>query len=185
VDPDGHRTAKGDTPNGGVHWLYTKKEYTDYVLRCDFQFALPKPTGTASGITPRAALEKGATGARSQRLRVPLRNLGDAPRTGAVLYTITDAVDPKEPLAELATGTWHALELDVRGPRIKVTINGKLVNDVELKKIDRTLLAKTERWAEAELDRAKGHIGIVSWRNPVKYRNIRVKDLSAVPPKMP
>ena len=33
VDPDGHLTARGDTPAGRQHWLLTKKEYTDYVLR--------------------------------------------------------------------------------------------------------------------------------------------------------
>jgi WD40 repeat protein len=181
VDPDGLLTVKGDTPAGGVHWLYTKQQYTDYVLRLEFKFALPNPTGTAAAVAPRAALEKGATGARSQRVRVPLRNHGDAPRTGAVMYTINDAVEPKQPLGELATGTWHALELEVRGPNVRVTINGKPVNDVDLTKIDRTLLAKTERWAEAELDRRKGHIGLMSWRNPVKLRNIRVKDLSADP----
>jgi hypothetical protein len=181
VDPDGLLTVKGDTPAGGVHWLYTKKEYTDYVLRMDFKFVLPNPTGTAIAITPRAALEKGATGTRSARLRVPLRNHSDAPRTGAVMYTINDMVDPKPPVGELATGTWHTLELDVRGPQIKVTINGKPVNDVDLKKIDRTLFAKTERWAEAELDRTKGHIGLMSWRNPVKLRNIRVKELTESP----
>lgn len=45
---------------------------------------------------------------------------------------------------------------------------------VVVRVIDRTVLANAEKSAEAELDSTEGHIGLQSWRNPVKFRNIRV-----------
>ena len=69
--------------------------------------------------------------------------------------------DRPSPLA-LGAGEWHKVEIEVRGTLVKVAINGKPVNDVDMTKIDRTLLAKVEKWAEADLDRKKGHIGIQS-----------------------
>ena len=59
-----------------------------------------------------------------------------------------------------------------------MTINGNPVNDVDLTKIDRTFI---RNWAQAELDRKQGHIGLTSWQHPTKFRNIRVKELTSVP----
>ncbi len=95
-----------------------------------------------------------------------------------MIYTDADAKEPLAPIGPLATGTWHTLEIEVRWPKVKVTINGKLVNDVDLAKIDRTNI---RNWAKAGLALEKGHIGLQSWRNPTKFRNIRVKELAAGP----
>jgi serine/threonine protein kinase len=179
VDPDGNLTARGDTPAGRQHWLLTKKEYSDYILRFEVLFTVA--AGANSGIAIRSQPDGPAV--RPQRLHVELRNVDrGVPKVGALVYTANDAVEPKNPIGGLGAGEWHKVEIDVRGTQVKVTINGKLVNDVDMTKIDRTLLAKVEKWAEADLDRKKGHIGIQSQRNAVKFRNIRVKELAGAPP---
>ena len=89
-----------------------------------------------------------------------------------------DAVEPSVPIGQLAPGRWHVLEIEVRWPKVKVTINGKLVNDVDLTKIERTDI---RNWAKVELDRKQGHIGLQSWQHATRFRNIRVKELSGVP----
>ncbi len=53
VDADGSLFVKGDIP-AGMYWLLTKKEYTDYVLRLEFQFVEPLPTFTDSGVAIRS-----------------------------------------------------------------------------------------------------------------------------------
>ncbi len=89
------------------------------------------------------------------------------------------AVVPKEAPPLKPTGDWNTLKVEAVGPRLKVSINGNVVNDVDLSKVDRSKLAPRKKGAaEANLDRKSGRIGLQSANAPMKFRNIRVKDLS-------
>ena len=75
-------------------------------------------------------------------------------------------------------GNWNTLEIEAVGTRLKVTVNGELVNDVDLAKVERSKLAPKEKGtAAANLERKSGRIGLQSGNAPIKYRNIRVKEL--------
>jgi hypothetical protein len=176
VDADGNLVAAGDTP-AGSRWLLTEKDYSDFVLRVDFSFVIPALSN--SGVTIRSL--PGLTGANRLKLEINLRSAPIKPWTAAVVYGLTadHAVVPKDPPALKPAGDWNTLEIEAVGPRLRVTINGQLVNEVDLSKIDRSTLSPKEKGpAEANLDRKRGRIGLESLNAPMKFRNIRVKELS-------
>ena len=74
------------------------------------------------------------------------------------------------------TGTpWR---LRPSAPESGAQVNGELVNDVDLSKIDRSKLTLKEKGpTEADLDRKTGRIGLQSFRGQAKFRNIRIKEL--------
>jgi uncharacterized protein (TIGR03067 family) len=177
VDADGHILTAGDTP-GSLQWLMTKKDYSNFVLRFEFQFLRTLPTHTNSGVTFRAVT--GKTGANGAKLRVELRNDPKLrPQTGAIVYAAGEYwVDPKDPPPIKPPGDWNTTEIEAIGSRVRVTVNGQLVNDVDLSKIDRSKVDIKEKGpAEADLDRSAGRIGLQSFRGQTKFRNIQVKEL--------
>ncbi|MCE9564988.1 MAG: DUF1080 domain-containing protein [Planctomycetes bacterium] len=182
VDADGTLLAAGDTL-GSPRWLLTNKQYSDYVLRLEFQIIKGPPTHTNSGVAIRAL--PGLEGPNGTKLEVQLRTDRTPPLlNGAVVFASDNSLESADPPATKSAGEWNTLEIEVRGSRVLVTLNGKPANDADLSKIDRTKLAPKEKgWIEAALDRKAGHIGLQSYRGPIKFRNIRVKDLvGGVPP---
>src|SRR5262249_33264224 len=114
-------------------------------------------------------------------MEVQIRSHPIRPWTAAVIYapTADRAVVPKEPPALKPPGDWNTMEIEAVGPRVKVTVNGKLANDVDLTKTGRSKSTLKEKGvAEAKLDRKRGRSGLESLKGPIKFRNIRVTDLS-------
>ncbi len=176
VDPDGNLLAAGEP--AGVRWLLTKKRYTDYVLRLEFQIVRGPPYHTNSGVALRAL--PGIEGPNGRKLDVAIRTVRTPPlANAAVRFASDEAVESPDPPATRPAGDWNMLEIEVRGSRVIVSMNGKLANDADLSKIDRTKLKPQDKgWVEAALDRKAGQIGLPSAHGPIKFRNIRVKDLS-------
>jgi len=173
VDADGNLAIAGEA----FRWLVTKKDYSDFVLRLEFMFA--KPVMSNGGVTIRSL--PNLIGANALKLEINIRSAPIRPWTGAVCYgrAAINAVVPKEAPTLKPDGNWNTLEIEAVGTRLKVTINGVLVNDVDLSKVDRSKLAPKEKGtAEANLDRKSGRIGLQSGNAPMKFRNLRVKDLS-------
>ena len=70
-------------------------------------------------------------------------------------------------------GTWNYEEIEVRGNKIKVTLNGHVIVDANLDSVtDPAVLKK-----HPGLARSTGHIGFLGHGSQVDFRNIRVKDL--------
>jgi len=176
VDGSGNLVITGDA-QAVLTWLVTEKEYSDFVLRLDFQFAQKLPQHVDSGVTFRALPER--SGVQGAKLRVSLNNDPNFRHPlGAVVYTAGDAVKPPDAVPFKGAGEWNTLEIEAIGSRVRVSVNGKLVNDVDLSKIDRDTISPKEGYARADLDRKSGRIGLQSHRGVIKYRNIRVKELS-------
>jgi len=72
-------------------------------------------------------------------------------------------------------GEWNFEEIEVRGQRIKVTLNGTAILDTDLSKLDRTKL--DAKHLPKGLDKTSGHIGFAGHNDPVAFRNVRVKRL--------
>jgi hypothetical protein len=70
-------------------------------------------------------------------------------------------------------GTWNFQEIEVRGQRIKVVLNGTTILDVDLATLDRSALPHVP----GGLDRAGGHIGFSGHGDPVEFRSFKVKRL--------
>lgn len=70
-------------------------------------------------------------------------------------------------------GEWNYQELEVRGQKIKVTLNGTKILDVDLDTFDRSQIETKPKG----LDNRVGHIGLAGHNDPVAFRSIKVKRL--------
>ncbi|HVR36075.1 MAG TPA: DUF1080 domain-containing protein [Methylomirabilota bacterium] len=132
-------------------WLRTEKPYADFILELEYAIE------GNSGVFFRSALEKNPafTGYEMQILsdhgREPTRHT-----TGAIYEVVGATRNMSKP-----AGEWNRARIEARGPRIRITLNGETVVDVEDKRS------------------ASGYIGLQNHddRSVVKFRNIRVTEL--------
>jgi len=72
-------------------------------------------------------------------------------------------------------GEWNFQEVTVKGSTIKVELNGTVILDADLAKIDpETFMAKSKHPGK---DRTSGFFGFAGHNDPVAFRNIRIKKL--------
>jgi len=73
-------------------------------------------------------------------------------------------------------GDWNYQEVILKGNDIKITLNGEVILEGNIDEASKngTLDGKSH----PGLDREKGYIGFLGHGSPLKFRNIRIKDLS-------
>jgi hypothetical protein len=71
-------------------------------------------------------------------------------------------------------GVWNYEEIEVRGQKIKVTLNGTKILDVDCDSFDRSQIAHPPKG----LDHTRGHIGFAGHNDPVEFRSFKVKRLN-------
>lgn len=160
------------------HWLFTREDYSDYVLRLEF-FPIGDKVKSAVAI-------KGKLGSDPQyniELAIQVRDANFLARgvpvrpTGSLIINGVDGVTPAE-APKQKPDEWNALEIKLLGPVVTVTLNDQLVQEVDMSKINRAGLT-----AEAieNIDRRPGRIGLQAMEGIMKYRNIRLRNLSPPP----
>jgi hypothetical protein len=159
-------------PGGNV---YTAKEYANFILRLEFKL----PPGGNNGVG----------------IRTPVK--GDAAYVGMEIQVLDDS-DPKykglQPyqfhgsiygVAPAKTGhlkpvgEWNSEEIVADGSHIKVTLNGTVIVDADIGKIDKTM----DHRDHPGLHNAKGYIGWLGHGDPVAFRHVRIKELPARSPE--
>lgn len=155
---------------GGV--LHTKDEYADFVARVEFKL----PPGGNNGLA----------------IRYP--GQGDTAYVGMCELQILDtehpkykSLDPRQAHGSAygmaaahrgyhrPVGEWNFQEVTVKGSTIKVELNGTVILETDLSKI-------TEYMANSPhpgKDRTTGFFGFAGHSDPVEFRNVRIKSLSA------
>ncbi|MBM3786885.1 MAG: DUF1080 domain-containing protein [Acidobacteria bacterium] len=150
--------------------LFTAKEYADFVLRFDFRM---EPGGN-NGIGIRAPLEGDAAyvGMEIQILDHDHAKykgkLKPTQHHGSVYDVIPATADALKP-----AGEWNSEEIRIKGGKITVTLNGRVITKGDLSKVtDPEILKK-----HPGVRRAKGHIGFLGHGSLVEFRNIRIREL--------
>lgn len=159
-------------PKGGNHGnLYTEKEYSDFVFRFEFQLT----PGANNGIGIHAPLE-GDAAYVGKEIQV-LDNTADIYKDlqpyqyhGSVYGVIPAKREFLKPVGE-----WNSEEIWVKGDDIKVTLNGTVIVDGNMKTASRK--GTMDHKDHPGLLRHKGYIGFLGHGSPLKFRNIRVKEL--------
>ncbi|TCD01847.1 DUF1080 domain-containing protein [Pedobacter psychroterrae] len=151
--------------------LFTKKEYSDFVFRFEFQLT----TGANNGLGIRAPLEGDAayTGMELQILdnEAPIyKDLHVYQYHGSVYGTMAAKRGFLKPLGE-----WNYQEVIVNGPKIKVILNGTVILDGDLTPFRKN--GTPDKLDHPGIHRASGHIGFLGHGSPLQFRNIRVKEL--------
>ncbi|HLN55380.1 MAG TPA: family 16 glycoside hydrolase [Bacteroidales bacterium] len=168
---DGNIVVKPGDDSGGN--LYTEKEYSDFIFRFEFQ------------LTPAANNGLG--------IRAPLQ--GDAAYVGMELQILDDTapvyadlqpyqyhgsvygVIPAKKGFQKPVGEWNYEEVEVRGTHIKITLNGNVIVDGDIAEArDKGTMDHKEH---PGLKNQTGHIGFLGHGSELKFRNIRIKDLTS------
>lgn len=169
---------------GGSGNLYTKKEYSDFILRFEFSFVRP---GVNNGIGIRTPMGVDAAfhGMEIQVLDHddPIyKNIKVYQQHGSV-YGVIPAKRVK--FGEL--GTWNTEEIRAVGDHITVTVNGEVILDGNIREacqghnVAPDGSTKNPYTVDGRnhpgLFNKKGHIGLLGHGPGIQFRNIRVKEL--------
>ncbi|QPH40059.1 DUF1080 domain-containing protein [Pedobacter endophyticus] len=161
---------KPDKGSGGN--LFTKDEFSDFIFRFEFQLT----PGANNGLGIRAPLAGDAayTGMELQILDndAPIyKNLHVYQYHGSVYGTLPAKRGFLKPVGE-----WNYQEVIVKGPKIKVILNGEVILDGDITEARKNGAADGKE--HPGLLRNSGHIGFLGHGSFVQFRNIRIKDLS-------
>ncbi len=153
---------------GGGGNLYTKDEYADFVYRFEFQLT----PGANNGIGIHAPLEGDAAyvGMEIQVLdsEHPMyKDLHEYQYHGSVYGVI-----PAKRGFLLPTGEWNNEEISIKGSKIKVTLNGTVIVDGDIKEASKN--GTLDHKEHPGLLRTTGHIGFLGHGDVVRFRNMRV-----------
>jgi hypothetical protein len=159
-------------PTGGSGGnLYTADEYADFEFRFEFQLT----PGANNGLGIRAPLTGDAAyvGMELQILdnEAPVyAKLNPYQYHGSVYGVIPSKRGYLRP-----TGEWNEQTVVVKGNDIKVTLNGQVIMDGNIK--DASINGTADHRDHPGLKNPTGHIGFLGHGDVVRFRNIRVKKL--------
>jgi hypothetical protein len=151
--------------------LYTAKEYANFSLR--FEFKLP-PAGN-NGVSIRTPLNSKLPSAYSG-MEIQILDDGHPNYKDLHDYQVHGSIYGVVPAKRgflKPVGQWNQEEITANGSRIKVTVNGTVVLDADIAKIDKT----PDKQEHPGLHNAKGYIGWAGHGDPVVFRNVRIKEL--------
>jgi len=152
--------------------LYTDKEYADFRFRFEFQLT----PGANNGVGLRAPLEGDAA-----YVGMEIQILDDAAPIYANLqpyqyHGSVYGVIPARRGALKPAGEWNTEEIIAKGSHIQVIVNGIVIVDGDI--IEASKDGTIDHNPHPGLQRHSGHIGFLSHDTVVRFRNIRIKDLS-------
>ncbi|MDO5567384.1 MAG: DUF1080 domain-containing protein [Planctomycetia bacterium] len=154
---------------GGIVW--TKAEYADFVLR--FEFKLPPEGNNGIGLRCATQGSPGRTGMEIQILddtADQYKNLHPT-QFNASIYGV--AAPSSKPVCPV--GQWNTEEIKMDGSKITITVNGKVVINLDLAKVTFTPI---KEGLVPGIHNKTGHIAICGHNSPVEFRNIRILTLS-------
>ncbi len=158
--------------NGGKGNLYTINEYSDFIFR--FEFKLTPGANNGLGIhTPL----KGDAAYEGKEIQIldntadKYKNLKPYQYHGSVYGVIPAKRGSLNPVGE-----WNSEEVYVNGDHIRVTLNGTVIVDGNMKEASKK--GTLDHKKHPGLKREKGYIAFLGHGSELEFRNIRIKDLS-------
>jgi hypothetical protein len=152
--------------------LYTKDEYANFVFRFEFQLT----PAANNGVGIRAPME-GDNAYNAMEIQIldcehdAYKGIKDYQHHGSI-YGIVAA---KHDGAMKPAGEWNEEEIMADGNHIKVTLNGVVIVDADIK--EATKNGTVDHKDHPGLFNKSGHIGFLGHGSPLKFRNIRIKTL--------
>ncbi|MER7460769.1 ThuA domain-containing protein [Micromonospora sp. NPDC126480] len=149
----------------GVYW-YSAKAFQSYSVKLDWRQAGPDDD---SGVMIGADGTSGTTSAGGYEIQIG--GTGAANQTTGAVYGAKAPTTAARDAALNSAGEWNTYELLVEGERVRVYLNGALVNDF------------------TNSDQSRGLQGYLGLQNngaghDVSFRNIRIREIGTAPPRI-
>ena len=147
----------------GLFW-HSAKQFTSYSLKLDWRLPGDDNSGIFIGFPPStdpwSAVDNG------YEIQIDATDAAD--RTTGSVYTFQSANIAARDAALNPVGEWNSYEILVEGERLRIYLNGSLINDFTNTNPVRSLA---------------GHIGIQNHGtgDDVSFRNVRIKELGTPP----
>ncbi|MDD3037589.1 DUF1080 domain-containing protein [Bacteroides sp.] len=154
--------------------LYTKNEYGNFVFR--FEFQLTPGANNGVGIRTPMGVDAAYNGMEIQVLDCehPIyKDITPLQHHGSV-YGIIPAKPDHQSIFK-PVGEWNTEEIVADGDNIRVTVNGIVITEGNIREATKNGTADHQK--HPGLFNPKGHIGFLGHGSPVKFRNIRIKEL--------
>lgn len=168
VSDPSQQAGKGPSRN-----IYTEKEYSDFIMRFDFQ--LTPGANNGLGIRTPIAGDAAYAGMELQILDNEAeiyKDLKPYQYHGSVYGVIPALRGYLKPVGE-----WNTQEVKAIGNRITITLNGKVILDGDIAQASKNNTATVDGKPHPGLLNKSGHIGFLGHGSYLKFRNLRIKDL--------
>jgi hypothetical protein len=158
-------------PTEGGGNLYTESEYSDFIFRFEFKLT----PGANNGLGIRTPL-KGNAAYEGYELQIldntaaVYENLQPYQYHGSVYGILPAKRGYLKPVGE-----WNRQEVMVKGEDIRITLNGTIIVEGNLKEVTKSGTADGKE--HPGLQRTSGHIGFLGHGSLLWFRNIRIKEL--------
>ena len=151
--------------------LYTKDEYANFIFR--FEFQLTPAANNGLGIRTPMEGDAAYVGMELQILdseHPVYANITEYQHHGSVYGIIPAKRGFLKPVGE-----WNYQEVIADGDNIKITLNGEVIVNGNIR--DAVKDGTPDKREHPGLFNKTGHIGFLGHGSPVKFRNIRIKEL--------
>ncbi len=154
--------------------LYTKKEYDNFIYR--FEFQLTPGANNGVGLRTPMGVDAAYYGMESQILDCEHKiyeGITPYQHHGSIYGIIKANENHKKAIKPV--GEWNEEEIICDGDNIKVTVNGVVIVEGNIR--DAVKNGTPDGKEHPGLFNKKGYIGFLGHGSPVKFRNIRIKEL--------
>lgn len=162
-------------PNGGGNGgnLFTENEYSDFVFRFEFQLT----PGANNGLGIHAPLE-GDVAYAGKELQI-LDNTAEkyAELQPYQFHGSVYGVIPAKRGFLKPVGEWNEQEVTVEGSKIMIVLNGATIVDGDFQEASKS--GTIDHKDHPGLKKSHGHIGFLGHGDVVRFKNIRIKDLTS------
>ena len=147
----------------GYGFLTYDKELGDFIIHVEYRMC-PKCN---SGLGIRSKKFDGSRGTRPSTSGYEMQIVDDAGRkpgnhsSGSLYRYLAPQVNATKP-----AGEWNTVDIECRGPKIKITMNGQVIHDVDQSQIDK-IKDKPLR----------GYFCVQNHGRKIEYRKLRLKEL--------
>ncbi len=153
--------------------IYTDREYSNFILR--FEFLLTEGANNGLGIRTPMGVDAAYHGMELQILDNTAdiyANLAEYQYHGSVY-----GIHPAKRGFLKPVGEWNVQEVVADGNRIKVTLNGEVIVDVDIAEASKNNTETLDKQKHPGLLNKSGYIGFLGHGSHVKFKNIRIKEL--------